>query len=238
MASTGWHTRSVDDALRELGTDPERGLSQDEVKQRQAAFGFNRLAEAAPVPWWKRFAAQFRDLVVWILIFAAVLAGLMGEWIDTVAILAIVVLNGLIGFTQEERAERALSSLQKLSSPMARTLRDGTMHHVPAEELVPGDCIQLEAGDNVPADCRLLTAFSLQVQEAALTGESVPVEKLANAVLAQDAPLGDRRNMIYMGTIAAAGKATAVVVQTLLARRLRWLCRPGCKQSLVTSPVC
>ncbi len=214
MASTGWHTRSVDDALRELGTNPERGLSQDEVKQRQAAFGFNRLAEAAPVPWWKRFAAQFRDLVVWILIFAAVLAGMMGEWIDTVAILAIVVLNGLIGFTQEERAERALSSLQKLSSPMARALRDGTMHHVPAEELVPGDCIQLEAGDNVPADCRLLTAFSLQVQEAALTGESVPVEKLANAVLAQDAPLGDRRNMIYMGTIAAAGKATAVVVQT------------------------
>jgi len=138
----------------------------------------------------------------------------MGEWIDTIAILAIVVLNGVIGFMQEERAERALASLQKLSSPMAKVLREGTVHSLPAIELVPGDCIHLEAGDNIPADSRLLSAFALQVQEAALTGESLPVEKEAVGTLPENAPLGDRHNMIYMGTVASAGKASAVVVAT------------------------
>ena len=202
------------DILKLLTVELTLGLSTDDVLLRRNQAGFNVLSEAAAVPLWKKLLTQFSDLVIWILIFAALIAGLMGEWIDTFAILAIVLLNGIIGFMQEERAERALASLQKLSSPMARVLRDGKNQLLPASELVAGDSILLEAGDNVPADCRLLTSFSLQVQEAALTGESVPVDKDANCGLQEDASLGDRRNMIYMGTVTVAGKATAVVVQT------------------------
>lgn len=207
------HELSAADVARQMSTDLAHGLADDHVLVRRKEFGLNRLVEAAPVPWWKRLASQFRDLVIWILILAAVLAGAMGEWIDTLAILAIVVLNGLIGFAQEERAEKALASLQRLSSPMARVLRSGVLRQIRAEELVPGDVIQLEAGDNVPADCRLVTSFSLQTQEAALTGESVPVEKDAEAIVAESAPLGDRRNMVYLGTVVSTGKAMALVVR-------------------------
>lgn len=208
------HQLSAAEVAQQLSTDPAHGLSDEQVLIRRRESGLNRLVEAAQVAWWKRLASQFRDLVIWILIFAAILAGAMGEWIDTLAILAIVVLNGLIGFAQEERAEKALASLQKLSSPMARVLRSGVLRQIRAEELVPGDIIQLEAGDNVPADCRLVTSFSLQAQEAALTGESVPVEKDAHAIVPESAPLGDRRNMVYLGTVISTGKATALVVQT------------------------
>ena len=138
----------------------------------------------------------------------------MGEWVDTLAILAIVLLNGVLGFIQEERAERALAALQRLSAPLAKVLREGRLRSVPARDLVPGDRIELEAGDRIPADARLIRAFDLRVQEAALTGESVPVAKDAEGVLDPAAPLGDRRNMVYMGTTAAAGKADAVVVAT------------------------
>ena len=209
-----WHMVPTPDILKLLTVGPTLGLSTDDVLLRRSEAGPNVLSEAAPVPLWKKLVAQFSDLVNWILIFAALIAGLMGEWLDTFAILAIVLLNGIIGFMQEERAERALASLQKLSSPMAKVLRDGKLQLLPAHELVAGDSILLEAGDNVPADCRLLTSYSLQVQEAALTGESVPVDKDANCILQENASLGDRRNMIYMGTVTAAGKATAVVVQT------------------------
>jgi len=209
-----WHTATAEAVLTQLGCDVHHGLTNTEAVERRRDSGPNELQSAPPEPLWKKVASQFTDLVVWILIVAALIAGVMGEWVDTFAILTIVVMNGLIGFMQEERAERALASLQKLSSPMSRVLRDGTIHLLPASELVPGDCIQLEAGDNVPADARLLTAFSLHIQESALTGESVPVEKQADVTLAADASLGDRRNMIYMGTVTASGKATAVVVQT------------------------
>lgn len=209
-----WHVVAVDEILRLLTVNAALGLSESEVIRRRSTSGENVLSETPPVPLWKKLLGQFSDLVIWILIFAALIAGLMGEWVDTVAILAIVLLNGVIGFMQEERAERALASLQKLSSPMAKVLRDGEMQSLPAKDLVAGDCLLLEAGDNVPADCRLLTSFSLQVQESALTGESVPVDKDADSIVQENAALGDRRNMIYLGTVTAAGKATAVVVQT------------------------
>ena len=209
-----WHVVTVDEILKLLTVDASLGLSESEVIRRRGAAGENVLSETPPVPLWKKLLGQFSDLVIWILIFAALIAGLMGEWVDTVAILAIVLLNGIIGFMQEERAERALASLQKLTSPMAKVLRDGEMQSLPAKDLVAGDCLLLEAGDNVPADCRLLTSFSLQVQESALTGESVPVDKDADSSVQENASLGDRRNMIYLGTVTAAGKATAVVVQT------------------------
>jgi len=172
------------------------------------------LAETPPIPTWQKLLAQFKDLVIWILLVAAIVSGVLGEWIDAIAILAIVLLNGMIGYFQEERAEQALAALQKLSSPMAKVLRGGLFKPLPAIELVPGDIIDVEAGDSIAADARLIDAFNLTVQEAALTGESVPVEKDAEAVLDPGISLGDRRNMAFMGTTVATGKARAVVVAT------------------------
>lgn len=209
-----WFAMSGDDVLREFIVDSASGLSSDEVARRREQSGWNALAEAPPVPRWKKLLGQFKELVIWILIVAAVISGAMGEWIDTAAILAIVVVNGIIGYLQEEKAGRALAALQRLSAPMAKVIRNGTLQSVPARELVPGDRIELEAGDNVPADVRLLSGFGLRIQEAALTGESVPVDKDAVSVLNKNAPLGDRRNMAYMGTVTTAGKAAAVVVAT------------------------
>jgi Ca2+-transporting ATPase len=197
--------------LDSLASDEAKGLSPDQVAQRQQEFGLNQLAEAAPVPLWRKLIGQFKELVILILIAAAVISGLLGEWADCLAILAIVLVNGILGFLQEERAERALAALHKLSAPLAKVIRNGMVQTVPARDLVPGDRIEVEAGDYVPADARLLRAFSLRMQEAALTGESVPAEKDAECELPPETPLGDRRNMVWMGTVAAAGKASAVV---------------------------
>jgi Ca2+-transporting ATPase len=194
--------------------DPENGLTEAQLRERHARFGLNQLAEAPPVSLWRKLLAQFKDLVIWILIFAAVVSGALGEWVDTMAILAIVLLNGVIGFLQEERAGRALAALQKLSAPLAKVLRAGALASVPAKELVPGDIVEIEAGDNIPADARLLQAYSLTVQEASLTGESIPVDKDAELVLEAAVSLGDRRSMVYMGTVAATGKARAIVTTT------------------------
>jgi Ca2+-transporting ATPase len=207
------HALSTTEVLHVLGTS-ERGLTATEAALRRARFGPNRLEEEPPEPRWKRFLAQFKDLVVLILIAAAVISGVVGEWADTLAILAIVVLNAAFGFLQEDRASRALTALRSMSSPSARVLRDGALQTVPAQDLVPGDVVALEAGDHVPADVRLIRGFALTVQEAALTGESVPVEKQPDCVLPAETALGDRRNMAYMGTIVASGKAEAVVVAT------------------------
>lgn len=208
------HAVAADEVVTRLATDAEHGLSTAEADRRLERHGPNRLKEAPPIPAWRRFAAQFQELVIAILIVAALISGVVGEWADTLAILAIVLLNGVLGFLQEERANRALAALQRLSSPMARVIRDGQHRSIPAGELVLGDRIDLEAGDHIPADCRLLHGFSLRVQEAALTGESAPVGKDPAAVLEPATSLGDRSNMAYMGTVVAAGKAAAVVVAT------------------------
>lgn len=208
------HAMSMEEVLTLLAADPERGLRAAQVSALRAKHGLNQLTEAPPPPLWRKLLGQFKDLVIWILIVAAVVSGLIGEWQDTVAILAIVLLNGLLGFFQEEKAEHALAALQRFSAPQAKAIRDGMLQVLPAGELVPGDLIELEAGDNIPADGRLVRAFGLLVQEAALTGESVSVEKDASHVSDDTAALGDRRNMMYMGTVVAAGKARAVVVNT------------------------
>lgn len=213
-------TRSADEVLVSAGTDLERGLNDAQVASLREHFGPNRLEEAPPPPVWVKLLAQFKDLVIWILIVAALVSGMLGEWVDAVAILAIVLLNGVIGFAQEERAEQALAALQKMSAPMAKVLRAGLLRSLPANELVPGDLIEIEAGDNIPADARLVQSFSVAVQEAALTGESVPVEKDDEAVLDEATPLGDRRNMVYTGTVVASGKGRGVVVATGMATEL------------------
>lgn len=212
--ATAPHAKSVGEVLALFAADAERGLRAEQVVALRAQHGLNQLTEAPPTPLWRKLLGQFKDLVIWILIVAAIISGAMGEWPDAVAILAIVLLNGLLGFFQEERAEHSLAALQKLSAPLAKVIRDGVLQSLPSRDLTPGDLIELEAGDNVPADARLIRAFGVRVQEAALTGESVPVEKDAGCVLADATPLGDRRNMVYMGTVVAAGKANAIVVGT------------------------
>ncbi len=215
-----WWSLPSDEVVQRLLPDAEAGLSSDAVATRRERYGRNQLAKEPPLPAWKKFLAQFQDLVIWILIAAAMISGLVGDWIDTAAIMAIVILNAAIGFFQEERASRALTALQTLSSPVVKVTRDGMLAMVPVRELVPGDRIELEAGDHIPADARLLRTFGFRTQEAALTGESVPVDKQADDVLSNQAPVGDRRNMVFMGTVASVGKASAVVVATGMATEL------------------
>ena len=205
---------SADQVVAELETDATTGLDEHEATVRHQSFGPNQLAEARTTPAWKILLAQFTELMIWILIAAAVIAGLMGEWVDLVAILTIVLLNGILGFTQEEKASRALAALKAMSSPMSKVVRNGQLKSIPASELVPGDIIHLEAGDHVSADARLLDTFSMTVQEASLTGESVPVDKDASAHLPVKTPIAERTNSVFLGTTISSGKATAVVVAT------------------------
>ncbi|MGZ5019384.1 MAG: cation-translocating P-type ATPase, partial [Chthoniobacterales bacterium] len=192
----------------------EIGLSSAEAARRLAQDGPNELREAEPISAWKIFFAQFKSLIIWILIAAAVVSGLLGEVADAVAILAIVVLNAAIGFYQEFSAEKSIAALKRMTAPRAKVRRDGMISTVPATEIVAGDVLELEAGDLVAADARLLAAFSLQCVESALTGESDTVEKNSATLAQHDLPLADRANMIFMGTSVANGTGRAVVVAT------------------------
>ena len=207
-------TESISAVLENLATDSKSGLTTLEAQTRLARVGPNQLAETVPPPWWRNLLEQFNQLVIWILIAATILSGALGDWLEAGAIFAIVLLNALLGFLQERKAEEALSSLRKLSSPSARVLRDGALHSMAAQELVPGDIVELEAGDRVPADVRLISNFGLKAQEAALTGESTPVEKDAGAVLPNESTIAERINMVFMGTSVVAGKGRGVVAAT------------------------
>ncbi|MBS0262576.1 MAG: cation-translocating P-type ATPase [Planctomycetes bacterium] len=206
------HSLSADAILAQLGTDPRRGLSSTQVAEARRQYGVNELDTAPPEPFWRKFLQQLNDPVIWLLIGAAIVSGAVGEWTDATAIVAIVLLNAVIGFVQEERAGRALTALQKLAAPVARVIRDGRLQSIGARELVPADLIDIEAGDHIPADARLVSGAALHVHESALTGESTPVIKDSSAVLAADLTLADRRNMVYQGTVPGSGKGRAVVV--------------------------
>ena len=208
------HALTIEGTVTAFETDAASGLSVSQADGLRARLGFNELATARTIPLWKRFVAQFRDLVIGVLLGAAVISGIAGQWVDALVILAIVILNGVIGFMQEERAGRALAALQRLALPQARVVRDRRLKVVPARELVPGDRIELEAGDQVPADARLIHSIALRVHESALTGESAAVDKDHRPVHPPDTALGDRSNMMHMGTHVAAGKGSAVVVAT------------------------
>lgn len=213
--TNAWHARPIEVLLKELHT-LENGLSSADAAYRLAEHGPNEIKEAKPISPLAIFLAQFKSLIVWILIIAGAVSGLLGELVDSVAILAIVVLNAIIGFYQEFNAEKSIAALKKLTAPRAKVRRDGNVASIPASEIVTGDILELEAGDLVAADARLLEAASLKCIESALTGESDAVEKEAATLDSGDIPLGDRQNMIFMGTSVATGQGHAVVVATAM----------------------
>lgn len=209
-----WHARTAEEALVFWRTDESDGLMAREVKERLERFGYNEMAEREGVAWWKRLLAQFQDFMVLVLLAATLISAFLGEYADAATILAIVLLNAVLGFAQEYKAEQSMEALKKLAAPTARVLRNGTAQQVPARELVPGDILLLESGDIVAADGRLLAAANLEAEEAALTGESLPVRKLADKVYGGDVSIGDRKNMIYAGTIITRGRGRAIICGT------------------------
>lgn len=220
-----WH-RMDPGAVCERLASAAGGLSASEAAARLAREGPNRLPEPDPVRPWAILWRQFHSVLVWILVAAACLSGLLGEWIDAAAILAIVLLNAVIGLRQEYGAEKSIAALRSLAAPRARVLRDGSPAVIPADEVVPGDILLLEAGDLVAADARLLRAASLRTVESALTGESEPVDKSSHALEGVgDVPLGNRANLVFMGTHVVAGEGRAVVVATGMATEIGRIAR-------------
>ncbi len=220
MERLPWHSLPADAVAQTLATDVAAGLPIGDAARRLARHGRNELREARRRPPWRILLDQFADFMIIVLIVAAVISGVIGEPADTIAIITILVLNAVIGFVQEYRAERAMAALKRIAAPNASVLRAGQRVTIPAHELVPGDVALLEAGNVVPADLRLTEAIRLKVNEAALTGESVPVDKSIAPVAEADAPLGDRRNMAYKGTLVSYGRGRGIVVATGMATEL------------------
>jgi len=215
QASTpAWHCLPTADVSAQLSTDVAVGLAPAEAARRLARYGPNAIQEGEKRSAWRMLLDQFTDFMIVVLLVAAVISGFIGEAIDTIAILVIVLMNGTIGFIQEYRAEKAMAALKKLAAATARVLREGAVVELPAADLVPGDVVVLEAGNVIPADLRLFESVVLKTEEAALTGESVPVEKRTEALDGSDLTVGDRRNMAYKGTIVAYGRGRGIVVGT------------------------
>lgn len=209
-----WFTLSADETLERLGTDVDTGLSSAEVQRRLEEYGENKLVTKGGRSPWTILLAQFKETMVLILLAAGLVSWAIGDIKDTVVIMAIVVLNAALGFFQEYRAEQAMEALKQMSVPHVNVIRDGEEQDIEATQLVPGDLVLLEAGVAVPADARLVRSSNMRVEEAALTGESVPVDKTADTVVDEDAPLGDRPNMVFMGTAVTYGRGTAIVTET------------------------
>lgn len=210
-----WWELDIIEIEKALGVDSAMGLSLEEAELRLSKYGPNQLKEKKGISPLDIFIGQFKNFIVWILIGAALVSGFLQEWIDAFAIVAIVILNAILGFIQEYRAEKSLIALKKLSSPNSKVIRSGLRQILNSYKIVPGDVIELEAGDNIPADSRLIWITpNFTVSEASLTGESHPVSKTTLSLKEKDVPLADRANMVYMGTSIASGKARAVVVDT------------------------
>ena len=212
---TKWWHLDVEEIASTLGTDGRTGLSAAAAAEKLRTLGPNELREKKGRGPLAIFLDQFKGLIIWVLIVAALVSGFLKEWVDALAILAIVILNAILGLVQEYRAEKSLAALKKLSAPLSKVIRDGTARVAPSRELVPGDLIEVEAGDHIPADSRVIWHTSnIAVQEASLTGESTPVNKTDIVLEEKDIPLAERANILYMGTSVVSGKARAFVVET------------------------
>src|SRR5271157_1053470 len=211
--AVAWHAVAVDDVVERLHTNPATGLDTGEASQRLTKYGPNRLPEGKKEGPWKRFLHQFNNILVYVLLGAGFVKLMIGLRLDAAIILGVVVINAMLGFIQEGKAEKALDSIRNMLSAEARTLRQGETRIIPAEDLVPGDIVLLESGDKVPADLRLIDVKNFRTEEAALTGESVPADK-STGTLAANATVGDRDNMAFSGTTVVSGRASGIVVAT------------------------
>jgi len=207
-----WHSLPVEEVLNRVASRPE-GLAPEEAERRLAEYGPNRLRPPSRRGPLLRFLAQFHNVLIYVLLVASFVTALLGHWVDIGVILGVVVISAIMGFTQEGKAEKALEGIRRMLTLYATVLRDGRRSVVPAESLVPGDIVVLQSGDKIPADVRLIQVKNLQTQEAALTGESLAVEKSTRPV-SEDAVIGDRTCMAYSGTLVAYGQGTGVVVAT------------------------
>src|SRR5215468_6673458 len=210
---TAWHAVPADQVIGRLKTDPAAGLDAAEASRRLSQYGPNRLPEGKQRAPLMRFFAQLNNILVYVLLGAGFVKLMVGLWLDAAVILGVVIINALLGFFQEGKAEKALDSIRNMLSAEARTIRGRETRLIPAEELVPGDVVLLESGDRIPADLRLVDVKNLRTEEAALTGESVPIDKTTDAVAAK-ATVGDREGMGFSGTLVSSGRGTGVVVAT------------------------
>ncbi len=215
-----WHTLSSDEVSKKLETNTEKGLTQKEAQKRQKTYGFNKIEDTKKKSIISKFIEQFKDFMIIILLIAALISMIMSylegthDYMDSLIIIAIVFFNAIMGLIQESKAEKSIEELKKLSSPMAKVKRDGKIQIIESELVVPGDIVILEAGNFVPADCRLTLSYNFQVEESSLTGETVPVTKNANLILANNVSLGDTLNMAFSTTIITNGHAEAIVTDT------------------------
>ncbi|MFN2239274.1 MAG: cation-translocating P-type ATPase [Thermoanaerobaculia bacterium] len=214
LRETAWHVREADEVISELDTDPERGLSQGESEERLERYGPNEIRSGEAVSWWQLVLRQFKDPLIYLLIAAAIVSVLIQEVMDATLIMAVVVLNAVIGFYQESRAVKAIRSLAEMTAPKAHVIRDGEEHEIPSRKIVFGDLVVLAAGRRVPADVRLVRVDDLKADESALTGESEPVSKQQEPVEDERAVPGDQLSMAFAGTNITRGRGCGVVVRT------------------------
>jgi len=217
---TSWYAESTEHIATILKVSTDIGLTQHEVARRLAHDGPNTLREMPPRAWWRMLFDQFADFMILLLLGAAVVSGIIGDIKDTLAIAIIVLLNALIGFVQERRAQRALESLKKMTATNALVLRGGERSSIPAADLVNGDIVLLEAGNVVPADLRLIEAFQLKIDESLLTGEAITIDKHVEPIVCKDLPLAERINLAFKGSTATNGRGTGIVVATGMATEL------------------
>ena len=215
-----WHSIELKEIQRKLKTNIYEGLSEEEAKKRKEKYGENKLQEQKKDSVLKRFIKQFNDFMIIILIIAAIISAVVAkmqgsnDYIDSVIIIAIVVLNSIMGVIQEAKAEKSLEALKKMSAPVTKVKRNGKVTIIKGNDVVPGDIVILEAGNYVPADCRLINSYNLKIEESSLTGETIPVLKEANVMLSENASLGDMINMAFATTIVVNGHAEAIVTET------------------------
>ncbi|MCS1350664.1 calcium-transporting P-type ATPase, PMR1-type [Mechercharimyces sp. CAU 1602] len=209
-----WLDWDVNRVLEHFNVRSQQGLSHQEAEERLKKIGFNQLTQAKKASFFSLFIDQFRDFMVLVLLAATLISGLLGEYTDAIAIIAIVIINAILGLVQEYRAEKSLDALKQLSAPTAKVIRASEINRITSNEVVPGDIVLLESGDRVPADVRIIRADNLHIEEAALTGESLPVEKSSDRLPHADVPLGDRTNLAYMGTMVVQGTGRGIVVAT------------------------
>lgn len=240
---TNWHTKRTEEVEKILKTSTKSGLAAEEVQKRKDEFGANKLQEQKKENIFVKFIKQFNDFMIIILIIASIISAVVSyiqgenDYFDSIIIIAIVVLNAIMGLVQEERAEKSIDSLKKLTPQVAKTIRDGKMQEIDTEELVPGDIIELSDGSYVPADCRIIESYNLKIEESSLTGETEPVSKTTNVIYDEKVALGDMKNMAFMASIVVSGHGKAIVTETGMDTKLGKIANMIIKEDAPETPI-